>query len=152
MVDLMESKLEYARQFGATHTIDASGGDPIEEIKELTDGLGADYAFEAIGTAATYEQAIRAVRKKGKAVWIGAPPRQPLTLDAGLVFWGEKTVMGSNYGSARPSYDMPRLLALYRSGKLKLDELITRTYRLEEVNEAFADMLNGEVARGLIRF
>jgi S-(hydroxymethyl)glutathione dehydrogenase/alcohol dehydrogenase len=60
--------------------------------------------------------------------------------------------MGSNYGSARPRYDMLRLLALYRAGTLKLDELITRTYQLEEVNEAFSDMLNGEVARGLIRF
>jgi S-(hydroxymethyl)glutathione dehydrogenase/alcohol dehydrogenase len=87
-----------------------------------------------------------------KAIWIGAPPLEPLSLDAGLVFWGEKTVMGSNYGSARPRFDMPRLLSLYRAGKLKLDELVTRTYQLEEVNEAFTDMLNGEVARGIIRF
>ena len=151
-VDVMESKLEFARQFGATHTIDASKGDPIPEIKSLTDGLGADYAFEAIGTPVTYEQAIRAIRKRGKAIWIGAPPREPISLDAGIVFWGEKTVMGSNYGSARPRYDMPRLLSLYRTGMLKLDELITRCYRLDEVNEAFADMLNGEVARGMIRF
>jgi S-(hydroxymethyl)glutathione dehydrogenase/alcohol dehydrogenase len=151
-VDLLESKLEFARQFGATHTINATGMDPIPAIQSLTDGLGADYAFEAIGTRTTYEQTVRAIRNRGKAIWIGAPPLEPLSLDAGLVFWGEKTVMGSNYGSARPRYDMPRLLALYRAGKLKLDELITRTYRLEDVNEAFADMLNGVVARGVIRF
>ena len=151
-VDLMESKLDYARQFGATHTINAGDGDPIPQIQALTDGLGADYAFEAIGASVTYEQAVRAIRNRGKAIWIGAPPLEPIALDAGIVFWGEKTVMGSNYGSARPRHDMPRLLSLYRAGKLKLDELITRTYRLEEVNEAFADMLNGEVARGIIRF
>jgi len=151
-VDLLDSKLEMARKFGATHTINAKASDPIDEIKSLTDGLGADYAFEAIGTRVTYEQTVRAIRNRGKAIWIGAPPLEPLSLDAGLVFWGEKTVMGSNYGSARPRYDMPRLLALYRSGKLKLDELVTRTYRLEDVNKAFDDMLSGKVARGLIRF
>jgi S-(hydroxymethyl)glutathione dehydrogenase/alcohol dehydrogenase len=151
-VDLLESKLEFARQFGATHTINAKDVDPIKEIQSLTDGLGADYAFEAIGTRTTYEQTVRAIRNRGKAIWIGAPPLEPLSLDAGLVFWGEKTVMGSNYGSARPRYDMPRLLALYRAGKLKLDELITQTYPLEEVNAAFDDMLNGKGARGLIRF
>jgi S-(hydroxymethyl)glutathione dehydrogenase/alcohol dehydrogenase len=151
-VDLMESKLEFARQFGATHTINASEVDPISEIQALTDGLGADYAFEAIGTRVTYEQTVRAIRSRGKAIWIGAPPLEPLALDAGIVFWGEKMVMGSNYGSARPRFDMPRLLSLYRAGKLKLDELVTRTYQLEEVNEAFTDMLNGEVARGVIRF
>ena len=151
-VDLLESKLEFARQFGATHTINASEVDPIEVIQSLTDGLGAEYAFEAIGTRTTYEQTVRAIRNRGKAIWIGVPPLEPLSLDAAVVFWGEKTVMGSNYGSARPRYDMPRLLALYRAGVLKLDELITRTYRLEEVNQAFDDMLSGKVARGLIRF
>ena len=151
-VDLMDAKLEMARQFGATHTINASDGDPIPEIQDLTEGLGADYAFEVIGTKDTYEQAVRAIRARGKAIWIGAPPLEPLSLDAGIVFWGEKIVMGSNYGSARPRFDMPRLLSLYRAGRLNLDELVTQTYQLEEVNEAFTDMLNGKVARGIIRF
>ena len=149
-VDLKPSKLDFARQFGATHTIDASQDDPVTAIKDLTGGLGADYAFEAIGTATTYLQALQALRNKGTAIWIGAPPQKPLELDASLIFWGEKTVMGSNYGSARPRYDMPRLLSLYQSGILKLDELITRRYTLDQVNEAFTDMLNGEVARGMI--
>ena len=151
-VDLIEAKLEMARQFGATHVINASNGDPIPKIQSLTDDLGADYAFEAIGTRTTYEQAVYAIRNRGKAIWIGAPPLEPLSLDSSVVFWGEKTIMGSNYGSARPRYDMPRLLSLYRAGVLKLDELVTRTYQLEEVNEAFTDMLNGKVARGVIRF
>ena len=151
-VDLMDSRLEMARQFGATHTIDASEVDPIPAIKQLTDDLGADYAFDAIGSATTYEQSILAIRSRGMAVWIGAPPVERISLDGGALFWGEKTVMGSNYGSARPRRDMPRILALYQTGRLKLEELITQTYQLEQVNEAFDDMLNGKVARGLIRF
>ncbi|MCZ6676058.1 MAG: Zn-dependent alcohol dehydrogenase [Candidatus Poribacteria bacterium] len=150
-VDLLDTKLEMARQFGATHTINASEIEPIEVIQSLTDGLGADYAFEAIGTRVTFEQAVRAIRNRGKAIWIGVAPREPLAMEAGAL-GGEKMVMTSAYGSARPRVDMPRLLALYRAGVLKLDELITRTYQLEEVNDAFDHMLNGEVARGLIRF
>ncbi len=151
-IDLIDSKLEMAEQLGATHTINAGETDPVEGVHALTDGLGAEYAFEAIGTKATYEQAVRSIRSRGKAVWIGAPPLEPLSLDAGVVFWGEKTIMGSNYGSARPRYDMPRLLALYKAGRLKLDELVTRTYELEQINDAFDDMLQGKLARGLIRF
>ena len=99
----------------------------------------------------TYEQAIRALRPRGKAIWIGVPDREPLSLEPGIL-GGEKMVMTSTYGSARPRDDMPRLLALYRAGVLKLDELISRTYQLEEINEAFDDLLNGEVARGMIQF
>ncbi len=151
-IDLLDAKLEMAKRLGATHTINAAAGDPVPEVHALTDGLGAEYAFEAIGTKTTYEQTVRAIRSRGMAVWIGAPPLEPLSIDAGVVFWGEKTIMGSNYGSARPRHDMPRLLALYKSGRLKLDELVTRTYRLEQINEAFDDMLRGKVARGVIRF
>ena len=151
-IDLVESKLETAIRFGATDTVNARVDDPVRAVRELTDGLGAEYAFEAIGTRATYEQTVHAIRNRGKAVWIGAAPQEPISLDAGLVFWGEKMVMGSNYGSARPRHDMPRLLALYKAGRLKLDELVTRTYRIEQTNEAFEDMLTGKVARGLIRF
>lgn len=149
-VDLLESKLALSLEFGATHTVNADEVDPIEEIRALTDGLGVEYAFEAIGTRTTYEQVVHAIRRGGTAVWVGAPPREPLDLDPGVVFWDEKTVKGCCYGSSRSRYDMPRLLGLYRAGVLKLDELITRTYRLEEVNEAFDDMLEGKVARGMI--
>jgi len=151
-IDLVESKLKLAMQFGATHTINAGEADPVSEVYALTDGLGAEYAFEAIGTKTTYEQTVRAIRSRGKAIWIGAPPREPLSLDASVVFAGEKMIMGSNYGSARPRYDMPRLLALYKAGRLKIDELVTRTYQIEQINEAFDDMMQGKLARGLIRF
>ena len=150
-VDLLDAKLEMARQLGATHTLNASNSDPIPEIQALTDGLGADFAIEAIGANVTFEQAIRAIRPRGKAVWIGVPSQEPLSLEPGIL-GGEKMVMTSTYGSARPRDDMPRLLALYRAGVLKLDELISRTYQLEEINEAFEDLLNGEVARGMIQF
>ena len=150
-VDLLDAKLEMARQLGATHTINASNRDPIPEIQSLTDGLGTDFAIEAIGINVTFEQAIRALRPRGKAVWIGVPPQEPLSLEPGIL-GGEKMAMTSTYGSARPRDDMPRLLALYRAGVLKLDELISRTYQLEEINEAFEDLLNGEVARGVIQF
>ena len=149
-VDLLESRLAFAREFGATHTVNADDVDPIEEIRSLTDGLGVEYAFEAIGTRTTYEQVLYAIRNGGTAVWVGAPPREPLSLNSGVVFWGEKTVKGCCYGSSRSRYDMPRLLALYRAGILKLDELITQTYQLEEVNIAFDDMLDGKLARGMI--
>jgi len=150
-VDLVEAKLEMARQFGATHTINASNGDPISEIHALTEGLGADYAIEAIGTNVTYEQAIRAIRPRGKAILIGLPQSEPICLEPQLLMNGERIIMGSALGSTRMRYDVPRLISLYRAGKLKLDELITQTYPLEAVNEAFEDMLNGKVARGVIR-
>ena len=130
-IDLLDSKLKIAKQLGATHAIDAGTADPVAEVYALTDGLEAEYAFEAVGTKTTYEQAVRAIGSRGKAVWIGAPPLEPLSIDASVVFRGEKTIMGSNYGSARPRHDMPRLLALYKAGRLKLDELVSRTYRLE---------------------
>ena len=140
-----------ARQFGATHTINASNGDPISEIHALTEGLGADYAIEAVGTNVTYEQAIRAIRPRGKAILIGLPQFEPICLEPQLLMKGERIIMGSALGTTRMRYDVPRLISLYRAGKLKLDELITQTYPLEAVNEAFEDMLNGKVARGVIR-
>ncbi len=151
-VDLSDEKLLMANQFGATHMINSRRSDAVLGICELTEGLGADYAFEAVGTKKTYEQAARSVRSRGTVVWIGAPPVEPLSLDAGVVFWGEKTIMGSNYGSVRPWQDMPRLIELYKTGRLKIDELVTRGYRLEQINDAFEDMLGGEVGRGVIYF
>ena len=88
-VDLLDAKLEMARQLGATHTINASNLDPIPEIQSLTDGLGVDFAIEAIGVNVTFEQAIRALRPRGKAVWIGVPPQEPLSLEPGIL-GGEK--------------------------------------------------------------
>jgi S-(hydroxymethyl)glutathione dehydrogenase/alcohol dehydrogenase len=150
-VDMLDNKLEMGKQFGATHTVNAKNVDPVEAIRELTGGLGVHYAFEAIGLVeAPFLQSILCTRKRGVTVWVGhAPMNTPVTIDARTLI-NEKTVIGSFYGSARPHIEFPKLLALYKSGKLKLDELITRRFPLSEVNEAFAVLGRGEVARSVL--
>lgn len=152
-VDVNPRKLEFAKRFGATHTVDASKDDPAGAIKEITGGIGADYTFEAIGRKESIEQAYAAARKGGTCVVIGlAPYSESVSLNAFLLPIQEKRLVGCWYGSANPHLDIPRLLALYRAGKLKLDELVTRSYKLDEVNEAFDDMNRGVNARGVILF
>ena len=152
-VDLLDNKLDMAREFGATHTVNSSREDPTERIVELTDGLGAHYAFEAIGLVeAPFVQSVMCTRRHGVTVWLGAAPEDtPVTIDARALFQ-DKTIMGSYYGSSRPHVDFGRMLNLYRAGKLKLHELISREFRVEEVNAAFEAMGSGEVARGVILF
>ena len=152
-VDLLDNKLEMAKEFGATHTVNSSRDDPVEKIRELTQGLGVHYAFEAIGLVAEpFVQSIHATRSRGVTVWVGhAPLNTPVTIDARDLML-EKTVIASMYGSARPRIDFPRLLDLYKAGKLKLDELITRRFPLDEVNTAFDVLARGEVARSVITF
>ena len=152
-VDLLDNKLELAKEFGATHTVNAAREDPVERIKELTGGKGAHYAFEAIGLVEKpFVQSILCTRSRGITVWVGhAPFNTPVTIDARALMM-EKTVIASMYGSARPRIEFPRLLELYRSGVLKLDELISRRFPLEEVNEAFEALGKGEVARSVLYF
>ncbi len=150
-VDILDNKLELARQFGATHTVNSSQQDPVEAIREITGGQGAHYAFEAIGLIGEpFRQAILCTRKRGVTVFVGhAPHNTPVEFDARMLF-NEKTVIGSMYGTSRPRVDFPRLIALYQSGRLKLDELVTRVYPLERVNEAFEALARGEVARSVL--
>lgn len=151
-VDLLDSKLDFARSFGATEVVNASGIDPVEAVLEMTGG-GVDYAFEVIGNTRTIAQAYGMIRPAGTAVIIGAAHHQAqVSLPAQNLTFSEKRVIGSFYGSSVPRVDMPRLLKLYDEGKLKIDELITRTYRLKQVNEAFDDLKAGKNARGLILF
>ena len=152
-VDLLDNKLELAKEFGATHTVNAAREDPVERIRELTGGKGAHYAFEAIGLVEKpFVQSILCTRRRGITVWVGhAPFDTPVTIDARDLMM-EKTVIGSMYGSARPRLEFPRLLELYKSGALKLDELISRRFPLEEVNEAFEVLAKGEVARSVLYF
>jgi len=152
-VDLVEKKLEFARQFGATDTVNASEVDGVEAVLELTGGMGVDYAFEAIGSSVTIRQAFDMVRPAGTAVAIGlARSEDTVPVPPQVLIWSEKNLIGSYYGSSRPRVDMPKYLRLYDEGKLKLDELITQTYRLEQINEAFADMEAGKNARGMLLF
>ena len=152
-VDLRENKLEMAREFGATHTINASNDDPVERIIDLTGGEGAQYAFEAIGLAPDpYVQSVLCTRRRGLTVWVGVPPEgMNVTINAKALFH-EKMVMGSYYGSSRPRIDFGRISSLYKAGKLKLDELISRTFQIEEINTAFKALDQGQVARGVISY
>jgi S-(hydroxymethyl)glutathione dehydrogenase/alcohol dehydrogenase len=154
-VDVAQDKLERARTFGATHTINASdaGMDTVEAIRELTGGRGADYAFEAIGIPSVMEQAIASARRGGTIVLVGLGPHgDTIQLGAGTFTRSDKILTSAYYGMADPFRDMPQFLDWYVAGKLKLDELVTRTYKLEQINEAFEAMAAGEVARGVIVF
>ncbi len=152
-VDMNLRKLEFAKEFGATHTVDASKDDPTPQIREITGGLGVDFAFEAIGRKESIQQAYASCRKAGTCVVIGvAPFTESVKLNAFLLPMLEKRLVGCWYGSANPHFDIPRLISLYRAGKLKLDELVTKTYKLDEVNQAFSDMTEGKNARGVILF
>ncbi len=152
-VDMLENKLAAAREFGATDTIDASSGDAVKAVQQLTGG-GVDYAFEAIGLMKTAQQCFAMARRGGQAVIVGMLPLQEeLTIPmAGISFLGEKGIVGSYYGSTRQTYDMPWLMELYRQKRLKIDEIITRRYELGQINEAYDAMKNGEVNRSVIMF
>lgn len=152
-VDTADNKLEFARQFGATHTINPkSDGDPVAKVMGLVPG-GVDYAFECIGLGATITQAYNMICKGGKAVVVGVSPMtESVTLNAMMMPFQEKVLTGSMYGSARPHFDFPKFLALYKAKKLKLDELVTHTYSIDEAPRAFSDLEKGVNARGVIVF
>ena len=150
-IDMFESKLEMAKEFGATKVIKADEGDPVGEVM-ASNGRGADVAFEVIGLGSTMEQAINMVRMGGQAVFVGVP-RMDVFLNLHAAFtwlYGAKTVKGCWYGSSNVRTDVPKLLELYQSGQLMLDELISREIDLHGVNDAFSAMGSGEVARSVI--
>ncbi len=151
-VDVKDNKLGYAKKMGATHTVNASQDDPIRAIKELTDGRGVDYAFEAIGDTDVMVQVLGSVKKGGKAVIVGQSPYEDILSFPARMLWEEAQLIGCYYGSARMRIDMPHIIELYRSGKLKLDELVTRTYPLDQINSAFDALEKGEVARSVIQY
>jgi S-(hydroxymethyl)glutathione dehydrogenase / alcohol dehydrogenase len=151
-VDLLDNKLEYARQFGATDTVNASHGDAVEQVKALTGG-GVDYAFEVIGNGKTVEQAIQMTRVAGTACIVGMAPQGTVSSFDPLAFVNRETkLIGTWYGSARPRIDFPKMVELMLAGRLKVNELISRRYSLEEINDGFERLGRGEVARGVIVF
>lgn len=153
-VDMNETKLQMAKEFGATATVNASQGDPVSQVMDMTEQRGADVAFEVIGLQQTIDQTITMVRRGGQAILVGVPKMDAMvTLPAffGVVL-AEKTIKGCWYGSSNVQRDVPKLIELYKSGQLKLDELISRTIKLDEVNEAFDAMKTGEVARSVIQY
>jgi S-(hydroxymethyl)glutathione dehydrogenase/alcohol dehydrogenase len=150
-VDTLPSKLALAAEFGATHTVDAAAEkNVVKTVRRLTDG-GADYSFECVGLGAIAAQAFGVLRRGGTAVVIGVAPKDDTTSVRTIsLTFEEKTLTGSYFGSSRPREDFPRLLRLYQAGRLKLDELITTRYTIEEAPQAFADLAAGRNARGMI--
>ncbi len=151
-IDTNSSKMEIAREFGATHTL-YSDESALAGIQELTGGRGADHVFESVGLTALQETALEATRPGGMLTLVGLSPMGSGTnLPGAIITRTEKTIRGSYYGSVQPRRDFPHFLDLYAEGRLKLDELVTQRYRLDEINEAYASMLTGSVARGVIVF
>jgi len=151
-VDTNATKMDIAREFGATHTL-MSDDKTIAEIQKLTGGRGADHVFESVGLTQLQEIALDAVRPGGMLTLVGLSPMGSGTnLPGAVITRTEKTIRGSYYGTVNPRRDFPMFVDLYKSGKLKLDELVTRRYNLDQINEAYQQMLTGEVARGIIVF
>lgn len=150
-IDVVPSKLERALTFGATHCINSAQADAVTAVRDLTKGLGTDYSFEAVGRPQLMRQCWEMTRPGGSVVMIGiAPEGSELSLPANRVVREERRLMGSFYGSARPHIDMPLILDLYMAGRLKLDELATHHFSLEQINEAVHALEAGEAVRPII--
>ena len=150
-IDTVQSKLDLARKFGATHILDASQVDVKDAVREMTNG-GVHYSFEAIGLKQTAEQAFKILARGGTATIIGMIPWGTNIEIHGPEFLMERKLQGSNMGSNRFRVDMPRFIDFYLQGKLHLDDMISSRIRLEDVNEALAALETGEVARSVIMF
>ncbi len=151
-VDRVTSKLELAQALGATHVVDASDGNAVEQVRELTEGHGVHYSFEAVGLKETAEQSFQMLRNGGQATVIGMIPVGTMVEVHGVDFLYEKTLTGSNMGSNQFRTDMPRFVEMYLDGRLMLDEMVSKTISLEQINEGFAEMKTGAVARSVIEF
>ena len=150
-MDRIAEKEDLARRFGATDFIDASDGQAVPRIIEMTRG-GVDHAIEAIGLAKTAQDAFTMLRRGGTATIVGMiPVGQKVSLN-GYEFLAEKSLKGSNMGSNRFPVDIPRLVDFYMAGRLRLDELISRRIGLHQIEEAFAEMKGGNIARSVITF
>ena len=148
--DLSAEKMEMAKAFGATHTVDPAG-DFVKQIQGMTGGIGADYAFDVVGHSKVIEQCIKATRKNGVAVLVGVGRMDDrFSVNAAILPFTAKTIKGCMYGSANFKADFPMYLDLYKAGKLDLDRLITKTYSLDDAPAAFEDMEKGRNARGVI--
>jgi S-(hydroxymethyl)glutathione dehydrogenase/alcohol dehydrogenase len=149
-VDRHEAKRKIAMNLGATHVL-INPSDAVDEIRKITEDRGADYVFEAIGIPAVQELCLHAARPGGVVVLAGISPVGSSTnLPGAIITRQEKTIMGSYYGTANTARDFPRYAEYYLQGKLPLDRLISKTYALDQMNEAYADMLSGSIARGVV--
>ena len=150
-VDVDDRKLKWAQRFGATHTVNSKNTDPVERIRELTGGHGADVAIDAVGLPETYTQAFYARDLAGTVVLVGVPaPDMKLELPFIEVFGRGGALKSSWYGDCLPSRDFPMYIDLYLAGKLDLDSFVSETIKLDEVEEAFHKMERGEVLRSVV--
>jgi Zn-dependent alcohol dehydrogenase len=153
-VDISDSKLDTARIFGATHTVNpAKEEDPVKSVQQMTSGRGADYVFVTVGSADAVKQGFFMSGQRGMTVVIGLiPMKESISFSTFDFVMGERVLTGCGGGSPRLNIDVPRLIELYREGRLKLDELITDRYPLEKINEAIEATARGEALRNIIMF
>lgn len=150
-VDIKDDKLDLAIEFGATHTVNAVKQDPLQVISEITDGRGVDYSIETAGLSSTIELAFQAVRKFGGRCVFASHPAfgDKIRIDPHDLISGKK-IEGSWGGSCNPDQDTSNLASFYREGKLPLERLLSRRYRLDEINQALNDLESGDMVRALI--
>jgi S-(hydroxymethyl)glutathione dehydrogenase/alcohol dehydrogenase len=150
-IDPVELKRKAAEQLGATDLIDPTARDAVTQVQELTEGRGADYAFEVIGLPETILQAYNTARRGGTVTVVGMPRMDAMvTFPAFQLFYDEKRVLGCVYGSSRVRRDFPKLISLVETGRLDLGAMVTRRIGLDDVNDAFRAMEAGEVIRSVI--
>lgn len=152
-LDLVDSKLEAALEFGASHALNPRANDTDQKIRELTNGRGADYVFVAAGSPKAFEQGLDMLSPSGTLVIVGMPPTgQTIAVEAGNVAGAGQKIIGSKMGSTRLRIDIPKLVSLYERGHLKLDELITGRYPLEDINHAIDEVRADKALRNVILF
>ena len=153
-VDVNDLKLEASKEFGATHVINSkTSADVAAEVRELTGGRMADHVLVSVGVGPAIEQGISLMGKGAETIIVGMPPSGvSTTFDPSWLAADSQRIVGSKMGSAQTPADIPQLVGLYRGGRLKLDELITGTYPLEEINEAIASVKRGEALRNVVVF
>ena len=152
-VDIEPLKLAAAREFGATETINARSENVVERAAALNGGRKADWVFVTVGVKGAAEQGVSLMKRNGATVLVGMPASGVMaTIDPGWLAADGQRILGSKMGSARPTIDVPRIVQLYREGRLKIDQLISGRYRLESINEALASSRSGAAVRNVIVF
>jgi Zn-dependent alcohol dehydrogenase len=150
-IDVIPSKLGTARRFGATHGLLGSDPELKQKVRELTNGRGADYVFVTVGAKAAFVQSLGLVARSGTLVLVGMPPDgMTIDIDPGFIAQDNLRVLGSKMGDSRIKVDIPKLVALYDAGRLKLDELITERFSLDQINDAMGRARSGEAVRNVI--
>lgn len=151
-VDVMQSKLDFAVELGATHTVNSRETDAVQEMRNIT-RIGPDYAFDSVGVGPTIAQALQCVRPDGTAVVMGlGAVKEEIAISPASLVLGNRRLLGSFAGSGRPLVDLPKLMELYKAGRIDLDALITKRYPLTQLPQAFDDMEAGRVARSVLVF